>query len=63
MLCLWIIVILAADRSALLITVALCLSASLTTLALAAAFLLCKADFVLAYRNLSGFFTKHEGCL
>uniref|UniRef100_H3C1L0 Interleukin-1 receptor accessory protein-like 1 n=1 Tax=Tetraodon nigroviridis TaxID=99883 RepID=H3C1L0_TETNG len=49
-----------ADRSVLLITVTLCLSASLISLALAAAFLFCKPDFVLAYRNLSGIFTKPE---
>lgn len=51
--------ILAADRSALLITVALCLSAFL---ALAAAFLCCKRDLVLASRTLLGFLTKQEGC-
>lgn len=62
MLCLFLFMwILAADRSALLITVALCLFASLFTLALAAAFLFCKSDLVLAYRNLVGFFTKQEG--
>lgn len=53
----------AADRSALLITVVLCLSASLTALGLAAAFHYCKTDLALAYRNLWGVFTQREGCL
>ncbi|XP_071337363.1 interleukin-1 receptor type 1 isoform X2 [Trachinotus anak] len=47
-----------ADRSALYTSVALCLTASLATLALAAAFLFFKVDMVLAYRKLLRHFSK-----
>ncbi|XP_073329922.1 interleukin-1 receptor type 1 [Pagrus major] len=55
-----------ADHSDLHTTVALCLSATLVTLALAAAFLLFKVELVLAYRKLLRQFAKpqaHDGKL
>ncbi|XP_053184275.1 interleukin-18 receptor 1 [Scomber japonicus] len=50
--------LLEADHSPLYISVALCLAAPLTLLALAAAFLFCKVDLVLAYRKLTRHFSK-----
>ncbi|XP_056895768.1 interleukin-1 receptor-like 1 [Takifugu flavidus] len=47
-----------ADRRGLHITVALCLSAFLTALGLAAAFQFCRTELTLAYRNLSGHLNK-----
>ncbi|XP_041806584.1 interleukin-1 receptor-like 2 [Chelmon rostratus] len=49
-----------ADHSALYTSVALCLAASLTTLALAAAFHLFKVDLVLVYRKLLRSFSKQQ---
>ncbi|XP_070770818.1 interleukin-1 receptor type 1 [Enoplosus armatus] len=49
-----------ADRSALYTGVALCLAASLTILALAAAFLFFKVDLVLAHRKLLRHFSKQQ---
>lgn len=53
----------AADHSALHTQVALCLSASLIVLALAAAFLLFKVDLLLAHRKLLRRFAKQQGNL
>ncbi|XP_070694240.1 interleukin-1 receptor type 1-like [Pempheris klunzingeri] len=49
-----------ADRSGLHTSVALCLTASLALLALAAAFLFFKVDLVLAYRKLMRHFSKQQ---
>ncbi|XP_035860027.1 interleukin-1 receptor type 1-like isoform X2 [Sander lucioperca] len=49
-----------ADHSALHTSVALCLTASLAVLALAAAFLFFKVDLVLAYRKLLRHFSKQQ---
>ncbi|CAK6968534.1 interleukin-18 receptor 1 [Scomber scombrus] len=49
-----------ADHSAFYTSVALCLAAPLTLLALAAAFLFCKVDLVLAYRKLTRHFSKQQ---
>ncbi|XP_078118594.1 interleukin-1 receptor type 1 isoform X2 [Sander vitreus] len=49
-----------ADHSALYTSVALCLTASLAVLALAAAFLFFKIDLVLAYRKLLRHFSKQQ---
>lgn len=59
----WPVQFLAADRRGLHITVALCLSAFLTVLGLAAAFQFCRTELTLAYRNLSGHLNKPEGNL
>lgn len=59
----WPVYIVAADRRGLHITVALCLSAFLTALGLAATFHFCRTELTLAYRNLSRHLNKPEGHL